>query len=159
MSSGTNGVTPRQVEGVPPSREERSDERLGGTPSSAVEVEVVAKPRRRQYSAEYKLRVLEEADRCREPGAVGRLLRREGLYSSHLVMWRKARHAGTLRGLTPRKRGRKPVPRNPLQKRVDALEAEVTRLRKKLATAETILEVQGKVAGLLGLNFDRGKNS
>ena len=159
MNSETNGVTPLNSEGVPPGREERSDERPGGTPSSAVDVEVVAKPRRRQYSAEYKLRILEEADRCSEPGDVGRLLRREGLYSSHLVVWRKARRDGTLRGLTPRKRGRKPVPRNPLQKRVDALEAEVVRLRKKLATAETILEVQGKVAGLLGLHFDSGKNS
>lgn len=159
MNSDTNGVTPRNLEGVPPGREERSDERPGGTPSSAADVEVVAKPRRRQYAAEYKLRILEEADRCREPGEVGRLLRREGLYSSHLVAWRKARHDGTLRGLAPRKRGRKPVSRNPLQRRVDALEAEVVRLRKKLATAETILEVQGKVAGLLGLHFDSGKNS
>ena len=150
---------PDGVDGMPHGREERSDERPGGIPSSASDVEVVARPRRRQYTAAYKLRILEEADRCSAPGDVGRLLRREGLYSSHLVVWRKARHDGTLRGLTPRKRGRKPVSRNPLQKRVDALEAEVVRLRKKLATAETILEVQGKVAGLLGLHFDREKNS
>ena len=159
MNSETNGMIPLQFDGAPAGREERSDERPAGAPSSVADVEVVAKPRRRQYSAEYKLRILEEADRCRAPGDVGRLLRREGLYSSHLAGWRKARHDGTLRGLTPRKRGRRPVPRNPLQKRVDVLEAEVVRLRKKLATAETILEVQGKVAGLLGLHLDRGKNS
>ena len=122
-------------------------------------MEVFARPGRRRHTAEYKLRVLEEADRCSGPGDVGCLLRREGLDSSHLVVWRKARHDGALRGLAARKRGRKPAPRHPLQKRADALEAEVVRLRKKLVTAETILEVHGKVAGLLGLNFDSGKNS
>ena len=93
------------------------------------------------------------------PGEVGRIVRREGLYSSHLTAWRKARREGSLKGLTPKRRGRKPTRRNPLQKRVDELEAEVARLHKQLATAETILEVQGKVAGLLGLSFDSGKNS
>ena len=140
--------------------EERSDE-----PATAKAVErppdpeVVAKPTRRQFTGEYKLRILEETDRCSEPGEVGRILRREGLYSSHLTAWRKARHEGSLRGLAPRKRGRKPARRNSLQKRVDELEAEVARLEKQLATAETILEVQGKVAGLLGLSFEGGKNS
>ena len=106
-----------------------------------------------------KLRILEETNRCSEPGEVGRIVRREGLYSSHLTAWRKARREGSLKGLTPKRRGRKPARRNSLQKRVDELEAEVARLEKQLATAETILEVQGKVAGLLGLSFDRGKNS
>ena len=86
-------------------------------------------------------------------------MRREGLYSSHLTAWRKARREGSLKGLTPKRRGRKPARRNSLQKRVDELEAEVARLEKQLATAETILEVQGKVAGLLGLSFDSRKNS
>ncbi len=142
--------------------EERSDE-----PATAKAVEsppapdpeVVAKPTRRQFTGAYKLGILEETDRCSQPGEVGRILRREGLYSSHLTAWRKARREGSLKGLTPRKRGRKPARRNPLQKRVDELEAEVARLEKQLATAETILEVQGKVAGLLGLSFEGGKNS
>ncbi len=131
--------------------EERSDEAPTGEfaeRSPAPDPEVVAKPTRRKFTAEYKLRILEEADRCFEPGEVGRILRREGLYSSHLTAWRKARIEGSLRGLAPKRRGRKPTPR----KRVVELEAEVARLEKQLATAETILEVQGKVAGLLGLN-------
>ena len=142
--------------------EERSDEAARAPVSERNRVrdpEVVAKPTRRQFTAEYKFRILEETDRCSEPGEVGRIVRREGLYSSHLTAWRKARREGSLKGLTPKRRGRKPARRNSLQKRVDELEAEVARLEKQLATAETILEVQGKVAGLLGLSFDSGKNS
>ena len=120
--------------------------------------EVVAKPTRRQFTAEYKLRILEETERCSGPGEVGRIVRREGLYSSHLTAWRKAMREGSLKGLTPKRQGQ-PTRRNPLQKRVDELEAQVARLEKQLTTAQTILEVQGKVAGLLGLSFDSGNNS
>ena len=120
--------------------------------------EVVAKPNRRQFSAEYRLRILEEADRCTQPGEVGRLLRREGLYSSHLSAWRKARRSGSLQGLTPKKRGAKPVGSNPLNAKVRQLEAKVARLEKELATAHTILDVQGKVAGLLGFSLTDGKD-
>jgi transposase-like protein len=119
---------------------------------------VVAKPTRRQFSAAYRLRILEEADRCTEPGEVGRLLRREGLYSSHLTQWRKARRQGTLEGLSPKKRGAKPAPGNPLDGKVRALEAKVARLEKELQTAHTILDVQGKVAGLLGFSLKDGKD-
>ena len=99
----------------------------------APDPEVVAKPTRRQFTAEYRLRIVEEADRCTRPGEVGRLLRREGLYSSHLTAWRKARRNGSLQGLRPKKRG-----------------AKVVRLEKELATAHTILEVQGngRAAGI-----------
>jgi len=119
--------------------------------------EVAEKATRRQFSAEYKVRFLEEADGCKEPGEVGRILRREGLYSSHLTAWRKARRAGGLRVLGE-KRGRKPVARNPLEKKVEQLEKENARLRGKLKKAETILEVQGKVAGLLGFSLTDGKD-
>ena len=119
--------------------------------------EVEEKATRRQFSAEYKVRILEEADGCKEPGEVGRILRREGLYSSHLTAWRKARRAGALRVLGE-KRGRKPVARNPLEKKVEQLEKENARLRGKLKKAETILEVQGKVAGLLGFSLTDGKD-
>lgn len=105
--------------------------------------EVVAKPRRRQFSAQYRLRILKEADRCTESGEVGRLLRREGLYSSHLTAWRKARRKGSLQGLSSKKRGAKPARGNPLDAKVRELEATVTRLEKELRTAHTILEVQG----------------
>jgi len=120
--------------------------------------EVVAKPTRRQFTAAYRLRILEEADRCTEPGEVGRLLRREGLYSSHLTAWRKARRRGSLQGLSPRKRGAKPVERDPRDAKVRELEEKVARLEKELHTAHTILDVQGKVAGLLGFNLNDGKD-
>ncbi len=162
MIAGREGMMGMGMGAAAVGGEERSDE-----PPTAKAVErppapdpeVVAKPTRRQFTGEYKLGILEETDRCSQPGEVGRILRREGLYSSHLTAWRKARHKGSLRDLAPRKRGRKPARRNSLQKRVDELEAEVARLEKQLATAETILEVQGKVVGLLGLSFDAGKNS
>ena len=240
--------------------EERSDEtpraRASGA-KPAPDPEVVAKPKRRQFTAEYRLRILEEADRCVQPGEVGRLLRREGLYTSHLAAWRKARRQGSLRGLTPSKRGAKPAERNPLvvggvkpringeqhapgttkcsvgrqgvtsrqaatrllrcapalqvtrrnpltrlvfmagselpaiadpvprthlskmstptscvrhlqalfrrrqhplSAKVRELEAKVVRLEKELHTAHTILEVQGKGAGLLGFNLSDGKD-
>ena len=83
--------------------EERSDEApRAGRARPTPDPEVVAKPKRRQFTAEYRLRILEEADRCTQPGEVGRLLRREGLYSSHLTAWRKARRKGS-RGSWPRR--------------------------------------------------------
>ncbi len=135
-----------------PGGEERSEEApcagarasLGGP-----DPEVVAKPKRRRFTAEYRLRILEEAERCTESGEVGRLLRREGLYSSHLTAWRKARRDGALRGLRSKKRGAKPKASNPLEPKVRELEAKVARLEKELHKAHTILDVQGKVAGLL----------
>ena len=114
----------------------------------------MAKPKRRKFTAQYRLRILEEAESCTQPGEVGRLLRREGLYSSHLTEWRRARREGSLQGLTPSKRGRKLAERNPLSAKVHELEAKVARLEKELHTAHTILDVQGKVAGLLGLRRD-----
>jgi transposase-like protein len=113
--------------------------------------EVPEKARRRRFTAEYKLRVLEQADACSEPGRVGELLRREGLYSSHLSVWRKQRREGSLRGLSPRKRGRKPRPRNPLAKRVAELERETETLRTRLRQAELIIDVQKKVSQILGV--------
>ena len=120
--------------------------------------EVVAKPKRRKFTAQYRLRILEEAESCTQPGAVGRLLRREGLYSSHLTEWRRARREGSLQGLTPSKRGRKLAERNPLSAKVHELEAKVARLEKELHTAHTILDVQGKVSGLLGFSLEHGKD-
>jgi len=141
--------------------EERSDE----TPSVGLDTrpghpdpEVVAKPTRRQFTAEYRLRILEEADRCTQPGEVGRLLRREGLYSSHLTSWRKARRKGSLQALSAHKRGAKPAPRNPLDGKVRALEAKIVHLEKELRIAHTILDVQGKVAGLLGFSLTDGQD-
>lgn len=113
-----------------------------------VDPEVKSKPERRQFSAEYKRRILEEADACTEAGQIGALLRREGLYSSNLTHWRQQRADGTLKALTPKKRGPKP---DPLADENDALRRRVERLEAELKRAETIIEVQKKLCELLGL--------
>jgi len=113
--------------------------------------EVSEKAKRRRFSAEYKLRILLEADACTEPGEIGALLRREGLYSSHLGVWRRQREEGTIQGLTPRKRGRRTQPKNPLSKKVEELERENARLKQRLKQAETIIDVQKKVSQILGI--------
>ena len=111
--------------------------------------EVPAKARRRTFAARYKLEILEEVEGCTQRGEVGRILRREGLYSSHLSKWRTQRDQGALAGLRPKKRGRKPRPVDPQAKRVVELERENARLRAKLDKAETIIEVQKKLSRLL----------
>ena len=151
----------RESELPAPGVEERSDEAPGaGAPAGGAvpDPEVLAKPTRRQFPAEYRLRILEQADRCTDRGEIGRLLRREGLYSSHLSNWRKARQQGALSGLSPKKRGRKPTEVNPLAPKVRSLEAKVRRLERELAAVHTILDVQGKVAGLLGFSLKDGKD-
>ena len=107
------------------------------------------KAQRRRFTPEYKLRILEEADRCREPGEIGALLRREGLYSSNLGKWREQRRIGVLSALSAKKRGRK-LRRDPQAERVEKLERENRRLREELRKAHVIIEVQKKVARLLG---------
>jgi transposase-like protein len=121
--------------------------------------EVAAKPKRRQFTAAYRLRILEEAGRCTTSGEIGQLLRREGLYSSHLSNWRKAQREGSLAALAPKKRGAKAKVTNPLEPKVRELESKVARLEKELHKAHTILDVQEKVAGLLGFDLESGKNS
>ena len=111
--------------------------------------EVVARPVRRHFTAEYKRSILDQADAAQDSGAIGALLRREGLYSSHLGTWRRQRKQGELDALTPKKRGPKIVV-SPLVKQNRDLQADVTRLTKKLKNAELIIEVQKKVAVLLG---------
>jgi transposase-like protein len=119
-------------------------------PAAHPNPEVPAKPKRRVFTAEYKQRILAEADRAKdESGGIGALLRREGLYSSHLVTWRQERAAGILRGLTPLKRGPKSR-RNPLDEENQKLRRENQRLTEQLRKAEIIIEVQKKVAALLG---------
>jgi transposase len=115
--------------------------------------EVTAKAVRRQFTAAYKRRVLEEADPC-GPGGIAALLRREGLYSSHLNTWRQQREAGEIAGWEPRKRGKKPVPRNPLAGECERLQRENARLQKRLKQAETILDVQRKLCEMLGLGYN-----
>jgi len=118
--------------------------------------EVPAQARRRTFSATYKRRILEKVDQCTEPGEIGSLLRREGLHSSHLTKWRRQRDDGVLNGLSPRKRGPKKEPVNPLARRLEAQERENARLRKKLEHAEIIIEFQKKASEILGITLRSG---
>lgn len=116
----------------------------------AAETEVVAKAARRRFTASEKLRVLREADRCTKPGELSALLRREGLYSSHLSAWRAARKGGELAGLTPRPRGPKAKPVDPRDKKLVEQARVISRLEARLERAEGLIELQKKVAQLLG---------
>ena len=112
-------------------------------------IEVVAKATRRRFTVEYKRRIVREADACKTPGAVGALLRREGLYSSHLTTWRAARERGELAG-APKKRGPARRVVDPRDKQITELEREGTRWRKRAERAEALVELQKQVAALLG---------
>jgi transposase-like protein len=111
--------------------------------------EVVARPRRRRFTAEYKRSILEQADASLDSGSIGALLRREGLYASHLTTWRRQRKQGEIDALTAKKRGPKVVV-SPLVKQNREQQAVIACLTKKLKNAELIIEVQKKVAALLG---------
>ena len=113
------------------------------------EPEVVPRAKRRKFTAEYKLRILKEADAWTERVQVGALLRREGLYSSHLAKWRQQRARGQLEGLTSKKRGRKAT--DPAEVELARLQRENERLRSRLEQAELIINVQKKLSQLLGL--------
>ena len=115
--------------------------------------EVTPKAKRRRFSASYKLRILEEADRCTQPGQIGALLRREGLYSSNLTNWRRQRDQGQIGALSPKKRGPKPAPDAAMVRELTRLREQNQRLEHKLKKAELIIEVQKKVSALLGLDL------
>jgi transposase len=120
-----------------------------GAPERATSPE---RPKRRTFTAEYKLRIVREADEALasgEEGAVGELLRREGLYSSYLTEWREQRQSGELAALAPKKRGR-PSQKNPLADELAKLQRENERLQHELNKANTVIDVQRKVAALLG---------
>ena len=133
----------RRASGVSPARGDAKGRR------GAVDVEVLTKATRRQFSAEYKRRILREAAAARQAGEIGALLRREGLYSSYLNTWRHQSERGELAALTPRRRGRKDKAVNPLAKRVAELEREKRRLERKLKQAELLLDIQKKASQLL----------
>ena len=123
------------------------------------ETEVTAKARRRRFTAAEKLRVLREADRCTKPGELSALLRREGLYSSHLSTWRAARQRGELAGLTPRARGPKTKPVDPRDKKLVEQAREIARLQARLERAEGLIAVQKKVAQLLRIPLANDENT
>ena len=136
--------------------QDSSSSKPGKASPAKVDPEVNAKPGRRKFSAEYKRRIIEEADACTEAGQIGALLRREGLYSSNLVNWRRQRAEGALKSLSPKKRGPKP---DPLADENAALRRRVERLEAELKRAETIIEVQKKLSDLLGLSEPSGEKN
>ena len=109
--------------------------------------ELVERAKRRRFTAEYKLRILQQAESCTQPGEIGALLRREGRYTSHLTAWRKQRDAGALEALD-RKRGRKPA--DPREAQIAALRRRAERAETELEKARRVIEVQGNVSALLG---------
>ena len=149
VAGGTEGG--RSPTGVPPATAAGPGGPAGGNGKPIPEPGVAEKPVRRRFTAEYKLRILCEADRCAEAGQLGALLRREGLYSSHLSTWRQHRDEGTLAGLTPKRRGRKANPDAPLIAENQRLKRETQRLAARLRQAETIIEVQKKLSEILGI--------
>lgn len=120
--------------------------------------EVRERPERRQFTAAYKLSVLQKLDGCKEPGSVGQVLRREGLYSSLVSTWRVQRQMGALTGLAPQKRGRKPEPVNPLAAKYAALERKNRSLERKLKRTEMLVEIQKKIADLFGISLEKPEN-
>ena len=153
LSSGGLAAAERS-EGSPPGEPQRSAAAAKpGADSGAAsrpDPEVVAKAKRRTYTAEYKQRILEEAEAVAATrGGVGALLRREGLYSSLLATWRRERANGIREALTPQRRGPKSK-RNPLEEEIQKLHRQVGQLTEKLRKAEIIIDVQKKVAALLG---------
>jgi transposase len=141
-------------ESMPPEQQQPQDKDLE---ARIPDPEVVPKARRRQFTTEYKLRILEEVDRCTEPGQIGALLRREGLYSSHLSKWRKLRARWQREALAPQKRGR--PPQDPAAPELAQLRRENEQLRAQLEQAELIIDVQKKLAQLLGLSMDETRNN
>jgi transposase len=120
----------------------------------ATSPELSARPHRRVFTVQDKLRILAETDRATQPGGTAAILRREGLYSSALTDWRRQRDAGALGALTPQKRGRKTASINPLATEMAALQRDNLRLTRRLARAEAVIDVQKKVATLLGIPLD-----
>lgn len=152
----TKTKDPMRVEqAVAPDEALEGARRATGDASSGArpDPEVVAVARRRQFSSSDKRRILAAADACTQPGEIGALLRREGIYSSHLSTWRRQRAAAERAALEPQKRGRKLDPALAEARRVDTLTRENERLRRQLAQAELIIDVQKKVATLLDLSM------
>jgi len=155
-----------RMEGMDPARQREEDlgtaerseagpredkDMAGGRSASVPDPEVPERPVRRRFTTEYKLRILEEADACRETGGTGALLRREGLYSSSLATWRRQRREGTLAGLSPKRRGRKGDDEATRENK--RLRSENEKLRRRLEQAKTVIEVQKKLSDVLGITL------
>lgn len=133
--------------------------RNGNERANVPDPEVVPMAERRRFSAEEKLRIVEEADACTEPGEIGALLRREGIYSSYLSRWRQARDRGQLTALGAQQRGPKPATDATLGREVASLRREKARLQARLDQAEAIIEIQKKLSQLLGLSSEENESN
>ena len=118
-----------------------------------MEVEVSGKAERRRFTADYKRKVLRQAEQCKESGQIGALLRREGLYWSNLSKWRKQRESGELAGLSVKRRGPQRREKNPIADRVKELERDDERLKRRAERAERIVELQKKISEILGIEL------
>lgn len=127
--------------------------------TDVLDPEVAAMAERRRFSAETKLRILEEAEACTDPGEIGALLRREGIYSSYLHRWRQARDRGQLNGLKAKKRGAKPAADKETLEELEKLKRENKRLRRRLTQAEAIIEAQKKLSLILGVDLEESESS
>src|SRR5262245_47013029 len=127
---------------------------VGVAASSVPNSEVAAKPTRRRFTAEYKLRVLRESESLSQPGAIGALLRREGLYSTHMSAWRRQRDRRALKTLQALRRGRKPEPGQELRQRIAELEVDKQPLQERLRQAEAIISAPKKLSEILALSQD-----
>ena len=133
---------------------------IKGSKTLAASPELLDRPRRRTFTAQDKLRILGEADRAAGvPGGIGAIVRREGLYSSALSDWRRQRAAGAFEALSPAKRGPKTAEPNPLAAELALSQQDNLRLKKRLERAEAIIELQKKVATLLGLSIESDEGS
>lgn len=139
-------LSPEAVSDTLPSTTSSARVVAAPTPPTA---ELTRTPQRRIFTAKYKLRILDETDRAADTGGVSGILRREGLYSSALTDWRRARAAGTLGALQPRPRGPQKAPTNPLQAELAKANKQVAALQRRLDQAEAIIAIQKKVAALL----------
>ena len=147
----------RRPTGISSIKETKNTQGIRAVPDPEVSERAV----RRRFTAEYKLRILKEAESCTERGQLGTLLRREGLYSTNLIAWKRQRDKGTLEALSPRKRGPKGKRPDPSARRIAELERENQRLQKRLRQAETIIDVQKKISEILQtpLTENGGQNS
>jgi transposase-like protein len=149
LDSSKQNTVPEIAHRVPQGAVGDRRESVGGSSSSRVvpDPELAERPRRRRFTAEYKLRILRAAEAGTRKGEIGAMLRREGLYTSHLTAWRKQRDAGALEGLIPRKRG--PRGQSPEQVENERLRRALDRTQADLETARRVIEVQGNVSALL----------
>jgi transposase len=155
MNNLLNVSLPQGVAGVPADAAAQGARRAtadaASAASTAPDPEVAATAKRRQFSSAEKRRILGAADHCKKPGELGALLRKEGIYSSMLANWRKQRERGGFRSAAAPKRGRKPDPTLAAARKNQQLQREIDRLRRRLAQAQEIIEVQKKLCTLLGL--------